>query len=61
MSALATTPESPEAWEQEQRRLKEIEDAAWEQRRLADRDAAAAAHLRTAAAVAPPPQATTAV
>jgi len=65
MSAVATTPESRAAWEQEQRRLEEIEDAAWEQRRLADRDAAAAAQLRaaqlrTAAAVAPPSHAATA-
>jgi len=59
MSAEATTPASLAAWERAQRRREEIEDAAWEQRRLADRDAAAAAQLRAAAATANSPRSTT--
>lgn len=52
MSAVPSTLESLFAWERAHRRREEREDAAWEQRRLADRDAAVAARMRADAAVA---------
>jgi len=51
MSAAPTTTASLAAWERAHRRREEIEDADWEQQRLAARDAAAAAQARGVAAI----------
>jgi len=57
MSAAPTPTASLADWERAHRRREEIEDAAWEQQRLAARDAAAAAQARGIAAIASPAQA----